>query len=70
MSGRGCAGFVEALTCAVRAVRPAVDRCTNETLAKMLDEQLTRYCGTDHGMSQNELMATARDLKTAAASGD
>ncbi len=70
MSEHERVGFAGALTCVIRNVRPAVDHSTAEALAKLLGEQLTRYRGSDHGMSEDELLATAWDLKAAANAGD
>lgn len=70
MGGDERGSFVEALSCAIREVRPAAERASAEAVAALLGEHVTRSWGADHGMSDEELLATARDLKSTFNAGD
>lgn len=57
------ANLADALVLAVRDVRPTAARMDSATIALELDRHLNHYWGEGHGISLNEMLATARDLK-------
>jgi hypothetical protein len=69
--GRGNAGnpqtMAGALVFAVRDVLPAAGRLDAKAIAVELDKGLRAYWGPDHGITTSEMLATARDIKTSAA---
>ncbi len=56
----------EALTQAVRDIRPVAAALDTETLAAELDRRIRLYWGRGHGISSAELRTTARDVQTSA----
>jgi hypothetical protein len=50
----------------VRDVAPAAGLLTDEQISQELEKRINEYWGVDHGISQAELRATARDVMNSA----
>lgn len=59
---RPCSTLVDAVRKAVQDVIPAAGPLTDEQVSYELEKRIQEYWGADHGISQAELRATARDV--------
>jgi hypothetical protein len=50
-------------------VAPAAGLLTGEQVSEELEKRINEYWGADHGISQDELRATARDVLKSAPRG-
>lgn len=59
---RPCSTLVDAVKKAVQDVAPAARLLNDEQVSHELEKRIREYWGADHGISQTELRATARDV--------